>query len=242
MQRGRGQIIRRRSSLLSPSPSPPPADESVEREFTEDTRHFSMLRQLQLADWITMMNCWCGFYSIVSSARFIHSHYSVMKYAYRAMLFTFAGFFFDVFDGRVARWQGKSSVMGKDLDSLADIVSFGVAPATIGFSIGLQTTLDLGLLGFFVICGLLRLARFNVTAVILSKGQAKVSHFEGLPIPTSLGLVFLMFFVVHSGRFMDNLPGGIIFKDTFFEIHPFVFVFVALGTAYVSKSLKIPKL
>lgn len=242
MQRGRRQVPTRRPSFLSPSPSPPPADASVEKEFTEDNRHFSMLRQLQLADWITMMNCWCGFYSIISSARFIHSNYSNMKYAYRAMLFTFAGFFFDVFDGRVARWQGKSSVMGKDLDSLADIISFGVAPATIGFSLGLQSTLDLGFLGFFVICGLLRLARFNVTAVILSKGQSKVSHFEGLPIPTSLGLVFLMFFVTYQGKVMDRLPGGLILEGTFFELHPFVFVFVALGTAYVSKSLKIPKL
>ncbi|GMM50777.1 CDP-diacylglycerol-serine O-phosphatidyltransferase [Starmerella bacillaris] len=243
MERGRPQIpMRRRKSIFSPSPSPPPPEEREQREYLEDKRHLSMVRQLQLADWITMLNCYCGFNSIISSTRYISSDYERTVYIYRAVGFAFAGFFFDVFDGRVARWMNKSSLMGKELDSLADLVSFGVAPAAIGFSIGMQTTLDLLILSFFVLCGLLRLARYNVTAAILSKGQSKVAYFEGLPIPTSLVLVGIMLIFELNGLQLDNLPGGIIFAGTPFEFHPSVLMFFALGCAYVSKSLKIPKL
>lgn len=189
-----------------------------------------------------MLNCYCGFNSVISSARYITHGYNIPKYTYRAMLFTFAGFFFDVFDGRVARWQGKSSLMGKELDSLADLVSFGVAPATIGFTLGMQTTLDLLIISFFVLCGLLRLARFNVTAAILSKGQAKVAYFEGLPIPSSLGLVGVMFVLASHGKIHDALPGGLLFEKQPFAMHPSVLMFFFLGCAYISKTLKIPKL
>lgn len=189
-----------------------------------------------------MLNCYCGFNSIISSTRYIMHGYTIPTYTYRAMIFTFAGFFFDVFDGRVARWQGKSSLMGKELDSLADLVSFGIAPATIGFTLGMNTTLDLLLLSFFVLCGLLRLARFNVTAAILSKGQAKVAYFEGLPIPSSLGLVGVLLLMTLSGKIHERLPGGLLFPGLYIEFHPSVLMFVALGCAYISKTLKIPKL
>jgi len=242
-ERGRApKITRRRSSFFSPSPSPPPPAEPEQRAYVEDHRHLSMIRQLEWADWITMLNCYCGFNSIISSARYITHSYHLEKYTYRAMMFTFAGFFFDVFDGRVARWQGKSSLLGKELDSLADLVSFGVAPATIAFTLGLQSTLDLLILSFFVLCGLLRLARFNVTAAILSKGQAKVQFFEGIPIPSSLGLVGLMGWLVHSGRIFANLPGGLWFAGEVYELHPFSLVFFLHGCAYISKTVRIPKL
>lgn len=229
-------------SIFSPSPSPPPPEEREQLEYVDDKRHLSMVRQLQLADWITMMNCYCGFNAVVSSARYITSGYARSVYIHRAMAFTFAGFFFDVFDGRVARWMNKSSLLGKELDSLADLVSFGVAPAVIGFALGMQTTLDLLILSFFVLCGLLRLARYNVTAAILSKARGKVAYFEGLPIPTSLVLVGVMFLLEIRGRHLENLPGGLVLENTYLAFHPSVLMFFALGCAYVSKSLKIPKL
>lgn len=235
-------MVRRRSSFFSPSPSPPPVGEKDEKLFTTDNRHFSMLRQLEYADYITMMNCFCGFNSIVSTCRYIMSGYGSSNYAFRAMFLTFLGFFFDVFDGRVARWMNKSSLMGKELDSLADLVSFGVAPAAIGFSLGLQTTLDVFLLTFFVLCGLLRLARFNVTAAILSKGHDKVSHFEGLPIPSSLGTVAVMSLALRWNRVHNNLPGGLRFAGSLYEFHPCALIFFLHGCSMISKSLKIPKL
>lgn len=243
MERGRDTVpMRRRRSIFSPSPSPPPPEEREQLEYVDDKRHLSMVRQLQLADWITMMNCYCGFNAIISSARYITSGYARSTYIHRAMAFTFAGFFFDIFDGRVARWMQKSSLLGKELDSLADLVSFGVAPAVIGFSIGMQTTLDLLLLSFFVLCGLLRLARYNVTAAILSKARGKVAYFEGLPIPSSLALVGVMLILETTGHHLDNLPGGIVLEGTLLSFHPATLAFFLLGCAYVSKSLKIPKL
>lgn len=242
-ERGRAPgIVRRRSSFFSPSPSPPPPAEREQRAYVEDDRHLSMIRQLEWADWITMLNCYCGFNSIISSTRYIMHGYTQPVYTHRAMIFTFAGFFFDVFDGRVARWQGKSSLMGKELDSLADLVSFGIAPATIGFTLGMNSTLDLLLLSFFVLCGLLRLARYNVTAAILSKGQSKVAYFEGLPIPSSLGLVGVLALLSLNDKIHDQLPGGVLFPGQLFEFHAATLMFVSLGCAYVSKTLRIPKL
>lgn len=238
----RGRIVRRRASFFSPSPSPPPVGERDEKEFTEDNRHFSMLRQLQIADYITMLNCYCGFNSIISSARYIMHQNAMPVYVHRAMFFTILGFFFDVIDGRVARYMHKNSVMGKELDSLADLISFGVAPATIAFSLGIQTTADVLGLSFFVLCGLLRLARFNVTAAILSKEQNKVSHFEGVPIPSSLFLVFVMAIASKTGRIHSNILFGVYFEGTPFEFHLMMLIFVAMGCAMISKSLKLPKL
>lgn len=201
-----------------------------------------MLRQLQAADFITALNCFCGFNSVISSVRYSASDFTANHYAYRAMFFTFLGCFFDVFDGRVARWMNQSSLVGKELDSLADLVSFGVAPATVGFTMGLNSTADVLVLSFFVLCGLLRLARFNVTAAFLSKGHDKVSHFEGLPIPSSLFLVFIMAIALYTDNTHDGLPGGAWFQGSVIEVHPAAFLFFLSGCSMISKSLKIPKL
>src|SRR6185503_2342181 len=99
---------------------------------------------------------------------------------------------FDVLDGRIARWRHKASPLGRELDSLADVISFGVAPAAIAFAAGLDTVLDQVILMYFVGCGVSRLARFNVTAETLSEGTGKVKYFEGTPIPTSIVLVGLL--------------------------------------------------
>src|SRR5207344_518934 len=88
-------------------------------------------------------------------------------------------FAFDVFDGKVARARQEHSALGRELDSLADVISFGVAPAALGFAAGLQAGWDWVVLLYFVCCGVSRLARYNVTAEALSAGAGKVTYFEG---------------------------------------------------------------
>ena len=94
----------------------------------------------------------------------------------------------DVLDGYVARLnRTRQSVLGADLDSLADVISFGVAPAVLGFTLGLRGGWDMLVLTYFVVCGVSRLARFNVTAAALAdEATGKVKYFEGTPIPTSI--------------------------------------------------------
>ncbi|MBW0466388.1 hypothetical protein O181_006103 [Austropuccinia psidii MF-1] len=166
------------------------------RQFVNDDRHFSLIRNLRLADLITILNGVCGSLSIFSSCSFLLT--LDLKYLQRACLFPVLSLGFDFMDGKVARFRNESSVLGQELDSLADLISFGIAPALIGFAIGLRHPFDVALLTLFVCAGLTRLARFNSTAsfhqhhsshLLNSKSQA----FEGFPIPTSLWLVAIMY-------------------------------------------------
>ncbi|KAG5220949.1 CDP-diacylglycerol-serine O-phosphatidyltransferase [Salix suchowensis] len=110
-----------------------------------------------------------------------------------------AGLMFDFLDGKVARWRKSTSLLGQELDSLADLISFGVAPALLAFVVGLRTYLDTVCLTGFICCGLARLARFNATVALVPKNEAgKASYFEGLPIPTSLGLVAVLSYWVKN--------------------------------------------
>ncbi|SCW02891.1 LAFE_0F16556g1_1 [Lachancea fermentati] len=232
---------RRASSIFSLDTSPlePPNESDIEK-FTSDKYHFSMMRNLHLADYITMMNGFSGFYSIVSCLRFTLT--DKPHYVQRAHFFILLGMFFDFFDGRVARLRNRSSLMGQELDSLADLVSFGVAPASIAFAIGFQTTIDVLVLSFFVLCGLARLARFNVTVAQLPKDvTGKSTYFEGLPIPTTLALVGVMAYLVRQGLILENLPLGIIAEGEWYEMHPAVLAFFLQGCGMISKSLKIVK-
>jgi CDP-diacylglycerol--serine O-phosphatidyltransferase len=103
---------------------------------------------------------------------------------YQAALAIFFGLFFDGFDGRVARLTHTQSLFGQELDSLADVITFGAAPALLVWRWALH---DLGLLGvaaafLFAACGALRLARFNVLAIRSPHGGAS-AFFVGMPIP-----------------------------------------------------------
>jgi CDP-diacylglycerol--serine O-phosphatidyltransferase len=206
-----------------------------------DSGHLSMMRTLLFADYITLLNGFCGVMSIFNSVKYGATGDST--YAVRAMWFIPFGLFFDFMDGRVARWRDKSSLMGQELDSLADLISFGVAPATIGFSLGLQTAMDSVVLIYFVLCGLTRLARFNVTVANIPKDEGgKSKYFEGTPIPTTLAIVGLMFYFHHQGWVQDDLIGGLWFEDSpGLSIHPVVLVYALSGCGMISKSLKVPK-
>lgn len=146
----------------------------------------------------------------------------------------------DVLDGRVARWRQEASEMGRELDSLADIVSFGVAPAIMGFAAGLRGGWDLVCLTIFVACGISRLARYNVTATTLGDETGKVPYFEGMPIPTSLLLAALFAALFGADRVQEALPLGSLRLGPA-SLHPLALLYLLHGAAMVSKTLRIPK-
>src|SRR6187401_2097672 len=160
-------------------------------------RHLSMLRSYTTADLFTIGNATCGTLSIFLCLNFIAEGRN--RFLWIAFLLLFAALFFDIFDGYCARRSGRQSILGADLDSLSDIISFGVAPAVLGFTLGMRGGWDMLILAFFVVCGISRLARFNVTAAALSDSSGKVRYFEGTPIPTSLALVMVLAFFFWKG-------------------------------------------
>jgi CDP-diacylglycerol--serine O-phosphatidyltransferase len=99
-------------------------------------KHFSMIREFHLSDWITLGNAVCDTGALFSMLTYLQT--TEVWHVYVACGFVFAALVFDVLDGRIARWRQKTSGMGCELDSLADIISFGVAPAVIGYGCGMQ--------------------------------------------------------------------------------------------------------
>jgi CDP-diacylglycerol--serine O-phosphatidyltransferase len=153
-----------------------------------------------------------------------------------------AAFFFDWLDGSVARWRQQHSALGRELDSLSDVISFGVAPAALAFAAGMSGGWDWVALIYFVCCGVSRLARFNVTAESLAAGSAsgKVPYFEGTPIPTSVVLTAVLAFAAWQDRLGERLYGGAWTLGPW-ELHPLSLLFVASGSMMISKTLRIPK-
>jgi CDP-diacylglycerol---serine O-phosphatidyltransferase len=121
-------------------------------------------------------------------------------------------------------------------------ISFGVAPAMVAFSLGLRSLADTVGLTFFVLCGLTRLARFNVTVSTLPKdASGKSKYFEGTPIPTSLALDGLMAYWLHNRWILEDVPLGIVAEGTPFEFHAAVLIFVVHGCLMTSRTIRIPK-
>lgn len=198
-----------------------------------------MIRDFQLADFLTLGNGFAGMGAVLASAKFLATREPVRLSVAFALLPI--ALVCDVLDGRVARWRRKASLLGQELDSLADLISFGVAPAMVGFAMGLRGGWDEVLLLYFVACGLSRLARYNATASqIADEGGGKVRYFEGTPIPSSLLLVLIEFFLFRAGRMGDALPGGV-HRLGPFDLHPFALLYGVSGSAMISKTLRIPK-
>jgi len=201
-------------------------------------KHFSMLRQFHLADFITLGNAACGLLGVYFTFDYLHSG-QARDFLLAAAMAPLA-FAFDVADGKVARWRQTHSALGRELDSLADIISFGVAPALLAYAAGMRSGLDWVVLTYFVLCGLSRLARFNVTAESLSAGADKVAYFEGTPIPTSIVLTGVLAYAAWMGRLQDQLYGGVWHIGSL-SLHPLVLLFALSGTLMISKTLRIPK-
>ena len=201
-------------------------------------RHFSMLRDFHLADWFTLANAFCGTSAIFAAMRFLQD--GVVRDLLIGMALVPLAFIFDALDGRIARWRKVASTLGRELDSLADVISFGVAPAALAYACGMQGGWDWVVLSYFVGCGVSRLARYNVTAEQLSGDDGKVKFFEGTPIPTSLALVVVLAIAAMQGAIGDDLWGGII-KLGPWQFHPLVLMFALSGSLMISKTLRIPK-
>ena len=180
----------------------------------------------------------CGTGALFSTLSYLEA--GEVKHIYYACAMVFAALVFDILDGRIARWRQKSSALGRELDSLADVISFGVAPAIIAYGLGMHGLYDRIVLAYFVACGVSRLARFNVTTEALSAGTGKVKYFEGTPIPTSIVLVMLMALAAWLGAVRENLWFGEVSLGGFM-LHPLVLVFALSGSLMISR-IRIPKL
>ena len=198
---------------------------------------FAMIREFHLADWFTLGNAVCGTASLFATITYVQT--DVVAHVYFACALILFALVFDVLDGRIARWRQKASAMGRELDSLADIISFGVAPAMIGYGLGMQGLFDRIVLVFFVARGVSRLARYNITADALSAGTGKVKYFEGTPIPTSFVLVCVLCFAAVIGAIGEHLWFGKLSLSGH-SFHPLTLLFGLSGSLMISR-IHIPK-
>jgi CDP-diacylglycerol--serine O-phosphatidyltransferase len=168
--------------MSEPVPQKPPPDDSDE----------SRLKIYFLPNLLTAGNLFCGFVAltyIVEADPNSDAYYGQIKLA---LAFILLACIFDLFDGRVARWGGAESPFGREFDSLADLISFGVAPAFLVHRIVLRDVFlqhrELGwfIASIYLICGAFRLARFNVLSAHAPRGG---KDFVGFPIPSAAALV-----------------------------------------------------
>ena len=207
---------------------------------TPPKRHLSLLRSFTPADVLTIGNASCGTIAIFLCLDYVAA--DNRRFLWIAFFLLPLALVLDVLDGYVARLnRTRQSIMGGDLDSLSDVISFGVAPAVLGFTLGLRGGWDMLCLTYFVVCGVSRLARFNVTADALADAATgKVKYFEGTPIPTSIAIVAMWGIAFAIGRIDESLwlgahrvgPG---------LLHPLSLVYAASGSAMISGTLRIPK-
>jgi CDP-diacylglycerol--serine O-phosphatidyltransferase len=205
----------------------------------EPSKHLSMIRNFHLADWFTLGNAACGVGALFAVISHVQSQ-DIQHLLFACALILLA-FVFDVFDGRVARWRQQTSLLGRELDSLADVISFGVAPAIIAYGAGMDGLWDRVILIYFVACGVSRLARYNITAETLAQGSDKVKYFEGTPIPSSLLLVVVIAIAAMSGAIGDHLWFGMIQIGPW-QLHPLALMFAVSGSLMISRTLHIPKI
>ena len=206
-----------------------------------DTRkHLSMLRSYTAADALTLGNASCGTIAIFLCLDYVAT--GSARFLWLAFVLLPLALVLDVLDGSVARAQPhRKSVLGGDLDSLADIISFGVAPAVLGFTLGLRGGWDMLCLTYFVVCGVSRLARFNVTAASLSDNRTgKVKYFEGTPIPTSIVIVGLLAAAFALGKIDEALWLGSQ-RIGPAVLHPLSLLYALSGSAMISATLRVPK-
>ncbi len=164
-----------------------------------------------LPNLLTTLNLFCGFYAAIAA---LHGEFK------NAAVAIIVATIFDLLDGKVARWTRSTSRFGVEYDSLADLVSFGMAPALLMYLWVLEPLGRIGWLGAFLFtaCGALRLARFNVQS-----GQTTDDHFIGLPIPGGAGMIAVIVLFCHQVRLVD-------------AIHPIVFLVVMDGLALLMVS------
>ncbi len=201
-------------------------------------RHFSMIRDFRAADFMTLLNGVAGMGAVFAFIDYCATDRSASFWIGVCLLPV--ALLMDVLDGRVARGRNEMSDVGRELDSLADIVSFGVAPAVLGYAFGLRGGWDVACLTLFVACGIGRLARYNVTAASLSDAAGKVRYFEGLPIPSSLLIATLLAALGAAGYWHEDAPLGALRLGPA-QWHPLSALYLLHGAAMISKTLRVPK-
>ena len=199
-----------------------------------------MLRSYTPADALTIGNAACGTIAIFLCLDFLATGNG--RFLWTAFLLLPLALVCDVLDGYVARLnRRRQSRLGADLDSLSDVISFGVAPAVLGFTLGMRGGWDMLILTYFVVCGVSRLARFNVTAEALADSETgKVQYFEGTPIPSSVVIVLLLGIAVYLGRIEDALWLGATRLGPA-TLHPLTLIYGLSGSAMISATLRVPK-
>lgn len=153
-----------------------------------------------LPNLFTLAGLFCGFYAIAVCAR-LNDEGVGSDALYKASLAIFIGLFFDTADGRIARLTKTQTELGLHLDSLSDVVTFGVAPGFVVYRWGLEGLGQLGLFVAFVFvaCGALRLARFNVLSLRAKKDEPEKpsKYMLGLPIPVAATVIISLVMGFH---------------------------------------------
>jgi CDP-diacylglycerol--serine O-phosphatidyltransferase len=206
---------------------------------TPTRQRLSMVRSYTLADVMTVGNAACGTICLFLCIDYLA--FGDVRRVWMALGLLPVALVFDVLDGYVARLnRARQSVLGADLDSLADVISFGVAPAVLGYTLGLRGGWDIVCLVYFVVCGVSRLARFNATASALTDtSTGKVKYFEGTPIPTSILIVGLLAVALSGGHVQQDIWFGV-WRIGPASLHPLVLIYVASGSAMIS-TIRVPK-
>ena len=206
---------------------------------TPPKRHLSLLRSFTPADVLTIGNASCGTIAIFLCLDYLAT--DNRRFLWIAFFLLPLALILDVLDGYVARLdRTRQSIMGGDLDSLSDVISFGVAPAVLGFTLGLRGGWDMLCLTYFVVCGVSRLARFNVTADALADAATgKVKYFEGTPIPTSILIVAMWGLAFFLGRIDERV--WLASYSLGPVLHPLALLYAASGSAMISATLRVPK-
>lgn len=193
-----------------------------------------------LPNLMTAGNLACGFFAVLSifqginckTTEGVYNFVGAHTYYQQAILLIFASCIFDLLDGRMARLIGKESPFGREFDSLADVVSFGLAPALLLAKAVLfelpYASLGWGIGFLYLLCGALRLARFNCIAAMPKDPNVKCSSdFVGLPIPMAAGaIVSVVFLLMRS--YNSDLGMG-------FWKYPLAAVMVGLALLMMSK-------
>jgi CDP-diacylglycerol---serine O-phosphatidyltransferase len=158
-----------------------------------DATEVQRLKIYFLPNLMTAGNLFCGFIALTRIVEADLTDPNFDRVIRNALFYIFLACIFDMLDGRLARMGGVESPFGREFDSLADLISFGVAPAFLVHRIVLRDVFlkhpEIGwfLASIYLICGALRLARFNCLAAQSSGGAGK--EFIGFPIPAAAGLV-----------------------------------------------------
>ena len=165
-----------------------------------------------LPNLMTAGNLCCGFFAVLTIFKGMELDDFTAAYPYYkdAILLIFGSCLFDLLDGRLARMGGKESPFGQEFDSLADVVSFGMAPALLvskAVLFSLPSKLGWAIAFIYLLCGAMRLARFNCLAN-MPKKEGSHSDFRGIPIPMAAGFIasvtFLLIYFSETERELGN--------------------------------------